>query len=162
MHTGEQHVLTEIRGVGILQLKPKYLARQQHTTITGMKAIETSNKFVYVTRLHLNITRIDASISRNLIKSIKPYRYTPRKKFSRKTRQRRLFRNDNTNPVHRFYRSTKCSSGSPTSRVLVIRIKPNIRYFHDNHYGSGDHLRRSKKTSSPKTDSKGSIDFESQ
>ena len=56
---GEQHNLTTISGVGIVQLKPRCFARHEHTTMVGMKTLGYSSEFIYVPQLKLNVTTID-------------------------------------------------------------------------------------------------------
>ena len=64
---GEQHHLSSISGVGVLQLNSKCTARHDRVTLMGMKTIGQSSDLVYLPNIHLDITFIDKDFFPKLI-----------------------------------------------------------------------------------------------
>ena len=65
---GEQHILSTISGVGLLQLRPKCSARHDRVMFAGIQTLGYSTEFVYLPNVHLDIKLLDNDFFSKLIK----------------------------------------------------------------------------------------------
>ena len=64
---GEQHHLSSISGVGLLQLNSKCIARHDRVPLLGMKTVRETSDLVYLPNIHCDITILDKDFFSKLI-----------------------------------------------------------------------------------------------